>query len=426
MLPSDLLILRSRHGSIVPQRLALDADTLALAGDLIATFARAVGQRRSVLDETLVALEGEDTAFKVKRGLAHLLAGDDFSTFETVAPLDPPALRRLVFELSATGVPSRGRRDGLLQSAADALALTQPNGKLSTPAEIADGLFADLPRNAVLTAFTPPTPTALIHRYNLAQTQGVFYRAFDLVITAHRNTPGHYKQLFRYVKLFGLLSGIEGDAEHGFTLRLDGPASLFAPSTRYGLALAKLLPALLQVPKWTLRASLKPPRREREFASARVREDAALEEENAAPTFELSAGCGLVSHYAPPREFDSILEEAFAARWAQLDSPWQLEREVDLVPIPGSAIIPDFRLAHPDGRSVLLEIVGFWRPEYLRKKFASIRRAGRADILLAVSARLNLEAAGVDASDFGARIVWFKGKLDPQAVLAAAEAITRR
>ena len=79
-----------------------------------------------------------------------------------------------------------------------------------------------------------------------------------MTITAHRNEPARSKQLFRYVKLIGLMTLIEGDADHGFTLRVDGPASLFAPSTRYGLAMAKLLPALLHVTKWSLRAGLKP------------------------------------------------------------------------------------------------------------------------------------------------------------------------
>ena len=63
-----------------------------------------------------------------------------------------------------------------------------------------------------------PTQRRLLHRYNLSQVQGVLYRAQDLVITAHRNVPGEYKQLFRYLKLFGLMAYIEGDVEHGFTI----------------------------------------------------------------------------------------------------------------------------------------------------------------------------------------------------------------
>ena len=249
----------------------------------------------------------------------------------------------------------------------------------------------------------------------------MFYRAHELTITAHRNSPARYKQMFRYMKLFGLMTLIEGDADHGFTLRVDGPASLFEPSTRYGLAMAKLLPALLHVTKWSLRASLKG-RPSDDGDATRVREDDGRSSE----TFALDAKCGLVSHYKAGEDFDSILEEAFAARWAKLGTPWTLEREVDLVPVPGSAIIPDFRVAHPDGRSVLVEIVGFWRPEYLRKKFELLRRAGRRDIVLAVSERLNLEAAGVKTDEFVNRLVWFKGKLEPKAVLECVEAVAAR
>ena len=80
-------------------------------------------------------------------------------------------------------------------------------------------------------------------------------------------------------------------------------------------------------------------------------------------------------------------------------------------------MIPDFRLVHPDGRDFLLEIVGFWRPDYLQKKFYQVRRAEPDNLILAVSERLNLEKAGVQFRDVPARIIWFKDKLLPKAVL---------
>jgi predicted nuclease of restriction endonuclease-like RecB superfamily len=119
-------------------------------------------------------------------------------------------------------------------------------------------LYADLPEAHVLTSFEAPTPEGLLERYNLAQAQGVLYQASHVVITAHRNDPGEYKLLFRYLKLFGLMAYTEGDAQQGFTLTIDGPASLFKPSPRYGLSLAKLLPALLHVTHWRLSATLVP------------------------------------------------------------------------------------------------------------------------------------------------------------------------
>jgi uncharacterized protein len=200
---------------------------------------------------------------------------------------------------------------------------------------------------------------------------------------------------------------IEGDADHGFTLTIDGPASLFTLSPRYGLALAKLLPALLHVTRWRLTATLVPRR--------------LVPSTPQGTRFTLEAGCGLVSHYPPGRPYDSILEQAFAARWAQTPTAWRLEREVDLIPLPGSVMVPDFRLVHPDGRSYLFEIVGYWRPEYLRKKFAQVRRAGRQDLIVAVSERLNLERAGVRREDLPARVVWFKERVLAQAVLAVLE-----
>ena len=90
---------------------------------------------------------------------------------------------------------------------------------------------------------------------------------------------------------------------------------------------------------------------------------------------------------------------------------------MDLIPLPGSVMIPDFRLVHPDGRSYVFEIVGYWRPEYLRKKFMQVAKSGRHDLILAVSERLNLEGAGVDVSKTPARVLWFKGKIEPKEVL---------
>jgi len=349
-------------------------------------------------------LEADQTDYRLKRGLAHLLT-TAFSTFEVCSPLAPAELRRRVFTVSAPSIPSAKQSLVALTAVADAL--SQELGRDIGPEQVRVWLYADLPEAHVLTRFEAPTPEGLLERYNLAQAQGVLYRASQVVLTAHRNDPGEYKLLFRYLKLFGLMAYIEGDADHGFTLTIDGPASLFMPSPRYGLALAKLLPALLHVTRWQLTATLVPPQRAT-FPSQGRR-------------FTLQSGCGLVSHYPPGQPYDSILEQAFAERWAKTSTPWRLEREVDLVPLPGSVMVPDFRLVHPDGRSFLLEIVGYWRPEYLRKKFAQVRRAGREDIILAVSERLNLERAGVRDADLPARVVWFKDRVLPQAVLSVLE-----
>ncbi|NDJ17149.1 DUF790 family protein [Myxacorys almedinensis] len=400
MLPTDLLMHRFNGEELVPKRLTLDQQTLAIAADLIGLFQAAKGCSKGSLSQQLLELEGEETDYRLKRGLAHLLNGS-FSTFETVSPLDPPMLRDRVFALSAEAVPSLAATQRTIATIADVL--TQEFGHEVLTEQVESGLYADLPDNQILMNFDAPTPEALLHRYNLSQVQGVFYRASHLTINAHRNDPGQYKLLFRYVKLFQLMTYIEGDADHGFTLTIDGPTSLFKPSTRYGLAIAKLLPALLHVTKWSISAQL----HLNDSYSGKSRQG----------RFALDSECGLVSHYPPGKTYDSMLEAGFVERWSKTKTPWRLEREVDLIPIPGSVMIPDFRVVHPDGRTFLLEIVGYWRPEYLKKKFSQVRQSGRDDLVLAVSERLNLEKAGVKIADTPARIVWFKDQLLPKTVL---------
>jgi hypothetical protein len=404
MLPSELLIYRYKGETIVPKRLPINEVSLNLASDWIDCFQDALGSTQGELDRKLLELEGDSPDYRVKRGLAHLLK-NNFSTFEIISPLEPQQLRQQVFICAAKEATIPENRDRTLERLATSL--TQALNREVLPHEIQKGLYADLQENRIFTQFDPPAPEALIHLYNLSQVQGIFYRASHIVINAHRNDPGEYKLLFRYLKLFQLMAYIEGDADTGFTITIDGPTSLFKASTRYGLALAKMIPALIHVSKWSLKAKLQ----NRDFYTNGVKTG----------IFGLDDKCGLVTHYPPQKPYDSMLEESFAKSWSKLKTEWRLEREVDLVPLPGSVMIPDFRLVHPDGGDFLLEIVGYWRPEYLQKKFSQVRRADSDNLILAVSERLNLEKAGIKFSDLPARIIWFKDKLSPQAVLEILE-----
>ena len=46
--------------------------------------------------------------------------------------------------------------------------------------------------------------------------------------------------------------------------------------------------------------------------------------------------------------------------------------------------VPDFVFRHDDDRSVLLEIVGFWTPEYIDAKLRTLRTFAGHKIILAV------------------------------------------
>ncbi|MER3588339.1 MAG: hypothetical protein C4322_09320, partial [Mastigocladus sp. ERB_26_1] len=201
MLPTDLLHHRQNGEEIIPKRLKLDSKHIELANELINSFQEAVGETQGTLERQLLELESDTTDYKVKRGLAYLLKSG-FCTFEVISPLEPQMLRERVFALAAKSVPSPELTQVTLKNIADNL--TQELEREVLPEQVRHGLYADLSENKILTTFDAPKPEELLHRYNLSQVQGVFYKASQLVLNAHRNVPGEYKLLFRYLKLFQL------------------------------------------------------------------------------------------------------------------------------------------------------------------------------------------------------------------------------
>jgi len=84
---------------------------------------------------------------------------------------------------------------------------------------------------------------------------------------------------------------------------------MFRLSQKYGLQLAVFLPALLLCTRWKMEAEIVTADGSRRF-------------------FPLDESSGLVSHYRDSTMYDSLLERTFAERFAEVDSGWQIEREV--------------------------------------------------------------------------------------------------
>ena len=84
-------------------------------------------------------------------------------------------------------------------------------------------------------------------------------------------------------------------------------------------------------------------------------------------------------------------------------------------------MIPDFSFTHrQDGRRALLEIVGFWHPDYLRRKLAKVRQAGRRDLILLVYQSANVAEEEFEAASLG-KVLTFVRKPILKDVLAAVE-----
>ncbi|MDG4597177.1 MAG: DUF790 family protein [Candidatus Contendobacter sp.] len=393
MLPSDLLFSHKRGAQVYPR--FLRREQYAWAEQVLNLIREHQHRTRGELQAALRALEGDSPDYRIVRGFAHLALNAAEFTLAT-GELEPEALRREVFTLAT-------ERGGYGETQArEVLEAVAPRYQLEAET-LREALYADLPENHLLTALPDFTPDQLVDRYNLAQAQGLLYSALCLRLTAHRNVPGEYRRLFQHLKFHGLMYAVEGNLDDGYQIYVDGPASLFKQTRKYGLQMALFLPALLRVSRWEM--------------------EAVLQRDGQELSYRLDAQAPLKPLTAAPPAYDSLLEESFARRWEKLGTPWALEREVEIVDLKGTVFVPDFALRHPDGRVAHVEIMGFWHPDYLRRKLDKLRRAAMPDLIVAVSERLNVGAD--DFRDIPGPVLFFKGKLEPRAVLDSLEQLSR-
>jgi hypothetical protein len=402
MLTSDLLLTRSEGPYLYPRYIAVDAPRfLRMAGELIEIFAAHEGKTRRELTEALHRYAEDSTDYRIQRGLAKLL-GDDRCEFTERSIASPAEVRRRLFALARENHPVVLHPDLIHPVTKDDLLLEIAREYKTEPEQVAWALYADLTENHILTRFEAPSAEWLLQRYNVALAQALLYRCVQMRLSVFRNIPSRYKQLFKFIKFYQLMHAIQGDLDSGYEVVLDGPVSMFRLSQKYGLQLAVFLPALLLCTRWKMEAEIVQPDGSRRF-------------------FPLDESVGLVSHYHDSTMYDSLLERTFAERFAEIDSGWQIEREVAIINLKDTVFIPDFAFRHRDGRTALLEIVGFWRPDYLERKIMKLKRSGRTDMVVAVSADLNVSEE--DLKEAPGSVLFFKNRLNPKEVIVRLEQV---
>lgn len=407
MLTGDLVRVRARGTELTPG--FVDPDRPALveqAQELVACYRQglAEGWPRSRLSEAVDGMIGDSTRHKTIRGLAKLL--EDVSEFEVTCPVPPAELRQQVFRAARAHGPLALDRGPFGRPVAeDVLAEVGAAHGLSA-AQVSDALYADLREEQRITACKAKDAAWLLHRYNVALAQAVLFKAVRVKVRLEAPSVPRVRQLLRYVKLFQLIHEAwrEGST---LVLALDGPSSIFHQSTRYGGQLANLLPAvLLQECPWTLTA------------------DVAWAKDGRIRTLTVEHTQGLVSHYQDRGAYASREQSWFLERFQALDAgPWSLSEDTTPIDLGGrSLVLPDFTFT--DGsRQAHLEIVGFWRRDYLARRIEALKRFGPGNLILAVSR--NLRAGPEELDGFDGEIIPFAQVVPAKKVLEAVERVAR-
>jgi len=349
-----------RKGEILPRYAKLSNDNLEVAGGLIEAYKQHVGEKKKILKAVVTDLENRGYEYRFVRALALLL--DRKGTFTCNSKINPVDLRRKIFQATEkSGLPTTTeKRQRIIEAATSEMALTTENFE--------EYLYADLDDELILEKFTPPSSYELLEQYNLSLSQTLLFDSTELTFTA----SGSWQSLFYFVKKLGLIYEVYRD--NGLWVKIDGPASLFKLTRRYGISIAKLLPIIVANPEWAVTARI------------------LWKYTNEICNFKIESqkhGALFKKPNLPPETYDSAAEESFALQFQAVKSGWTLKREPEPVPAGTQVIIPDFSLERA-GVKIYLEIVGFWTEEYLLRKAEKLKQV-EAKMLLLVDEALACE-----------------------------------
>src|ERR671914_818971 len=408
MLTLQLLRVRTRNGAIFPL-FCTKEEEIELAKKIIQEFEHTWNnkEKKAVLEDRIAAIEESDAGsdYKLVRGFYALLErrctfkskdsnsdndGGGTSNTSTISIIDPPRIRKAVFEESSKrgfALTELERRE-IAGSVASKL-------HLSSQDVVLKAMWSDLDDNLILDHFDTIHPEALVGWYNLSLMQTLLFNCtkLDFYISGGLN----WKRVLRSVKRLGLMYHLQQpqqQQENRIICSLEGPLSLFKLTDRYGTLLAKLLPSIIfssdksrdrdggnggngkwHLDAWIVRKTMDG-RKIFEFKISNNEIPQLL----ADPYLSFPRGFSTEkeevakssSHYYDNNSFDSAVEEKFAKRFEQAETGWRLTREPDpLVLSNGGAFIPDFIFEKYD-KKVYLEIVGFWTKEYLDRKLQKL------------------------------------------------------
>lgn len=390
MLPSELLAVWKRRGNIMPRYARTTEDSLEVASSLINAYQKHIGEKKNVLKTFAGNLEDEGYEYRFVRGIACLL--DRKSTFKQNDKISPVELRRRIFQ--ATGklglATNPEKRKRTVETIASELKVT--------PETVEEYLYADLDSELILQKFNRPSPEELLKEYNLSLTQTLLFDSTELSFTA----SGNWQKIFYTVKRLGLIYEVFKNGK--IWVNINGPASLFKLTRRYGTATAKLLPAIIASQEWTVEAKI------------------LWKYTNEICSFKIESWkhrMMLRSSQEPTATFDSAVEQSFAEQFQALKTGWQLKREPEPVPTGKQVIIPDFSL-EKEGVKVYMEIVGFWTREYLLRKIEKLEKVD-VHMLIAVNENLACEKLMDLQENTKLNIMFYRDKIPLAPVLRYLE-----
>ena len=351
MLTKDLLAFRRQKDRIKPSFLdTADWRHLKLAEQFLTIYSNGESLTRSEIDEQVAMVVNGCRNLKLAKGLNKLC--QDRSEFSKPGDYDYPAMRKQLFMASSKLLTS-AEHDDYHDYQMEVYRKTEDIQDF-----VQGSFYSDLPQNEELSKFKNLSAKHLLERYNNSLVQSLLLHSGKLNIEITKPDAQKLRRLFKYLKFFRLLADIKcggtsvrstSKAPAKVTMSVDGPASLFENTNKYGLQLACFFPALPDLEKWKLSAEIKL--------------------NNQHFQLKLDQKSGLVSHY---RNFSSYVPEEirlFHTAFKEKSDEWQIIGQTPFIHIgDGEMIFPDLSFQNKSGEIFHLELFHRWHMSQIVKR----------------------------------------------------------
>lgn len=349
MLKKEHIICKISSGRVKPGFVPPDEPLLlAHASEIISIYRQALENQlcRSELDELSKNFIDVSADARLSSGLNKLLL--DRCQFETAGNFDHPARRRELFTASAArfnaGLPP--------------MPVAEPD------------IYGDLPGFERLTSLQDITPEHLLEAFNLAQAQALLIYADSVKLKLDDPDVTELRRVMKAIKFFRLLADFERGGKGVVNITVSGPYSLFGPSAKYAVALASLLPAVVNLQHWKLQAQLK--FRDREL------------------TLKLDEKSQL---HSPKRSFSSFVPEEirlYHKLFAEKSSAWQIVGDTPFLDGGNQEIIfPDLSFQEKSsGKVIHLELFHRWHAGQLARRLELLRNRPDLPLILGIDRAL--------------------------------------
>ncbi len=357
MLTKDLIRTRTYKGELKPQFIDTSNPSLIeLATELLALYDPSMKLSRTEIESGVMGVVNSARDIKLAKGINKLIL--DRTEFSTGGDFDHRSFRQEIFtyttELLKAGRPVE-----------EYLSLVRE--KFGDRIDQLDDIYGDHPECEQLVSIKPISPHNLLERYNVSLVQSLLLQSNSLEITLQEPDSAKLRRLFNYLKFFRLLADVRYSTNYKSRLHLTvaGPGSVLENVNKYGLQIASFFPALVQMSRWSMVASVKYNKKELNLT--------------------LDQKSGLVSHYNRIGVFVPEEISLFQKQFQKKKSEWKISDRAPFVKLDdGSLLFPDMFFRHSSGKIIALELFHRWHSTPLLTRLTNAEQFKSSDVIIGV------------------------------------------